>query len=93
MVCGRARWAARDDALAGREDRRRDVWRDGVLVAEVGRSTAANIVARPNVTWAFPGSSGEEFSLIVDGDASIVGEVVEVRATWAVLHRPAIRPG
>jgi hypothetical protein len=68
------------------------VWRDGVLVAEVGRSTAANVVARPNVTWVFPGTTGGEFSLIVDGDATMAGESVEVRPTWAVLHRPAIRP-
>jgi hypothetical protein len=68
------------------------VWRDGALVGEVGRSTAANVLARPTVTWVFPGASGEEFSLIVDGDASVVGESVEVRPTWAVLHRPAIRP-
>jgi hypothetical protein len=73
------------------------VWRDGALVGEIGRSTAANVVARPTVTWVFPGASGEEFSLIVDGDASVVGESVEgstvvVRPTWAVLHRPALRP-
>jgi hypothetical protein len=68
------------------------VWRDGALVGEVGRSTAANVVARPNVTWVFPGASGEEFSLIVDGDATVEGSTVVVRPTWAVLHRPAIAP-
>jgi hypothetical protein len=73
------------------------VWHDGALVGEIGRSTAANVVARPTVTWVFPGASGEEFSLIVDGDASVVGSTdgstVVVRPTWAVLHRPALRPG
>ena len=73
------------------------VWRDGALVGEVGRSTAANVLARPTVTWVFPGATGEEFSLIVDGDASVVGSTdgstVVVRPTWAVLHRPALRPG
>jgi hypothetical protein len=68
------------------------VWRDGALVGEVGRSTAANVAARPTVTWVFPGSSGTEFSLIVDGDASVVESTVAVRPTWAVLHRPAITP-
>lgn len=68
------------------------VWRDGALVGEVGRSTATNVVARPNVTWVFPGATGEEFSLIVDGDATVEEATVVVRPTWAVLHRPAIRP-
>ena len=72
------------------------VWHDGALVGEIGRSTAANVVARPTVTWVFPGATGEEFSLIVDGDASVVGSTdgstVVVRPTWAVLHRPAIAP-
>jgi hypothetical protein len=68
------------------------VWRDGALVGEVGRSTAANVLARPTVTWVFPGATGEEFSLIVDGDAVVQGSTVVVRPTWAVLHRPALRP-
>jgi hypothetical protein len=67
-------------------------WRDGALVGEIGRSAAANVAARPNVTWVFPGASGEEFSLIVDGDAVVDAGVVVVRPTWAVLHRPAITP-
>jgi hypothetical protein len=71
-------------------------WRDGALVGEIGRSTAANVAVRPNVTWVFPGASGEEFSLIVDGDAAVDATVDErevvVRPTWAVLHRPAITP-
>jgi hypothetical protein len=68
------------------------VWHDGALVGEIGRSTAANVVARPTVTWVFPGASGEEFSLIDDGDAVVQGSTVVVRPTWAVLHRPALRP-
>jgi hypothetical protein len=54
------------------------------------------VAVRPNVTWVFPGASGEEFSLIVDGDAAVDATVdereVAVRPTWAVLHRPAITP-
>lgn len=63
---------------------------DGALVASVGHSTAANATARPNVTMLFPGTSGEEFSLIIDGDASVHGDRVAVTPTWAVLHRPAL---
>lgn len=63
---------------------------DGRLVATVGRGTAANAMARPNVTMLFPGASGFEFSLIVDGDAHIDDEQIMVTPTWAVLHRPAL---
>ena len=57
---------------------------DGSLVAAVGRGTAANAVARPGVTMIFPGASGDDMSLIVDGDR------IAVTPTWAVLHRPAL---
>jgi len=63
---------------------------DGVLVATIGRSAAGNAAARPNVTMIFPGSSGEELSLIVDGDARVNGDRIEVTPTSAVLHRPAL---
>lgn len=65
---------------------------DGALVATVGRGTAANAVARPNVTLLFPGPTGEDFSLIVDGDATLDGDQIAVTPTWAVLHRPALSP-
>jgi hypothetical protein len=41
----------------------------------------------------FPGVSGEEFSVIVDGDARVDGDRLEVTPTWAVLHRPALGSG
>ena len=63
---------------------------DGALTATVGKGTAANLVARPNVTLVFPGATGEAFSLIVDGDATVSGDQVSVVPTWAVLHRPAL---
>ena len=64
----------------------------GVLVASVGRRTAENVGARPAVTMMFPGPSGADFSLIVDGDARVVDDRVEVTPTWAVMHRPALPP-
>lgn len=64
---------------------------DGALVASVGQGTARNATARPNVTMVFPGARGEEFSLIVDGDAVVSGDRIAVTPTRAVLHRPAIR--
>ena len=63
---------------------------DGSLVASVGARTAANAIARPNVTMVFPGASGQNFSLIVDGDAHVDGNRISVTPTWAVLHRPAL---
>lgn len=63
---------------------------DGRLVATIGKGTAANATARPNVTLLFPGASGEDFSLIVDGDATLDGDRLLVTPTWAVLHRPAL---
>jgi hypothetical protein len=63
---------------------------DGALTATIGRGTAANVKARPSVTMLFPGASGEEFSLIVDGDASVDDDRIAITPTWAVLHRPAI---
>jgi len=63
---------------------------DGSLVAAVGRGTAANAVARPGVTMIFPGASGDDMSLIVDGEARVDGDRIAVTPTWAVLHRPAL---
>ncbi|CAB4999165.1 MAG: pyridoxamine 5'-phosphate oxidase family protein [Actinobacteria bacterium] len=63
---------------------------DGVLVATIGRSAAGNAAARPNVTMVFPGVSGNELSLIVDGDARVDADRIEVTPTWAVLHRPPL---
>ncbi len=63
---------------------------DGVLTASVGKGTAANVVARPNITVVFPGATGEAMSLIVDGDARMISEHVEITPTWAVLHRAAL---
>lgn len=63
---------------------------DGTLVATIGRGAALNATARPNVTMLFPGASGQELSLIVDGEARVDGDRIEVTPTWAVLHRPAL---
>lgn len=64
---------------------------DGALVATVGKRGAENATARPNVALVFPGPTGADFSLVVDGEAAVDGDQVRVTPTWAVLHRPAIR--
>jgi hypothetical protein len=63
---------------------------DGALVATVGQRAAQNATARPNVTLLFPGPTGADYSLIVDGDAAVDGDQVTITPTWAVLHRPAL---
>jgi hypothetical protein len=66
---------------------------DGRLVATVGARAAQNVTARTQVTMLFPGPSGREMSLIVDGDATVDGDQLTVTPTWAVMHRPALGPG
>jgi hypothetical protein len=62
-------------------------WDDDALVAGVGRKSAANAVARPDVSLLWSPVDGEGFSLIVDGTADVDGEKVKVRPSAAVLHR------
>lgn len=55
-----------------------------------GGRAGRNAAARPAVTLVFPPAEhADGFSLVVDGDATVDGEHVDVRPTWAVLHRPA----
>ena len=62
-------------------------WDGDALVAGVGRRSAANAQARPEVSLLWPPVDGEGFSLIVDGAADVDGERVTVRPAAAVLHR------
>ena len=65
-----------------------------VLRLEAGTGRASrNAVDRPHVTLLFPpipdGASPEGFTLVVDGEATVDGPYVDVRPSWAVLHRAA----
>jgi hypothetical protein len=62
-------------------------WSADVLQAEVGRKSAANAAARPDVTLLWSPVDDERFSLIVDGDASVDGQIVTVTPAKAILHR------
>jgi hypothetical protein len=69
---------------------------DGVLVFDAGGGrTLDNLRARPGCSVVFAPTDHEIYSLVVDGDASVVAAssdgrpLVEVRPTSAVLHRPA----
>ena len=66
-------------------------WDGDVLVAEVGKRSAANAAARSAVSLLYPLRAAGDYSLIVDGTATVSpdGGRVSVTPTKAVLHRPA----
>ena len=66
---------------------------DGTVSAVVGRSAAANALARPNMCVLWP-PADDGFSLIADGTAEVEGEPgpdtpMTIKVTSAVRHRPA----
>jgi hypothetical protein len=55
-----------------------------------GGRACRNAVERPNVTLVFPPvEHSNGMSLVVDGTATVDGPMIDITATWAVLHRPA----
>jgi hypothetical protein len=55
-----------------------------------GGRACRNAEARPQVTIVFPpGEHSNGMSLVVDGEASVDGDTIDVRPASAVLHRPA----
>lgn len=71
-------------------------WEGDVLVADVGKRTAANIAARPAVSLLYPLRTDGDYSLIIDGTAVVRagtdGQQLMITPTKAVLHRPAAAP-
>ena len=67
-------------------------WEDGRLTAHVGATTAANARVRPQISLLFPVRDPSDYSLMVDGDATVeeTPEGCQLRLTpaRAVLHRP-----
>lgn len=64
-------------------------WDGDDLVVPAGSRSAANVAAAPAVTLLWP-SSGQEYSLIVDGTARVDGDVLRITPTHAVLHRSVL---
>jgi hypothetical protein len=62
---------------------------DGVITCEAGRHSCENAIARPDVSLLWPPSDAADYSLIVDGTATVDGSVVRIHPTRAVRHRPA----
>lgn len=65
------------------------LWDGALLVSRAGRSSTENARRQPAVTLVWPPRAEQEYSLIVDGTARIVGESIRIRPSHAVLHRPA----
>ena len=64
-------------------------WDGDELVLPAGSRSAANVDAAPAVTLLWP-SSGQEYSLIVDGTARVEGDLLRIVPTHAVLHRSVL---
>lgn len=64
----------------------------GMLTCGAGRKTGANASVRPMVSLLWPAPEEGEFSLILDGDATLDGDVLRVTPTGAIRHRPASNP-
>jgi hypothetical protein len=69
---------------------------DDFLAAEVGKRSAANASARPSVSLLYPTRAEDDYSLIVDGIATVAsgdqGARLLIKPTRAVLHRRAPAP-
>lgn len=63
----------------------------GVLRFDAGGGRACrNAAARPAVSVLFaPHAHSDGFSLVVDGEATVDGDIVDVLPTRVLLHRPA----
>jgi hypothetical protein len=70
----------------------RVTWDGDTITAGAGSTTAKNVAERPVVSLLWP-SSFDDYSLIVDGSASIDADVVRVAPTRAVLHRSVAATG
>jgi len=65
-----------------------DIGADGIT-CEVGRTSCRNATDRPGVTLLWPPADPGDYSLIVDGTATVAGSTVRVVAEKAIRHRPA----
>ncbi|HLY37963.1 MAG TPA: pyridoxamine 5'-phosphate oxidase family protein [Candidatus Binatia bacterium] len=67
-------------------------WEGDALAVPVGRRSAANATARPFVSLLYPVRSDGDYSLIIDGTATVTSTALLVTPVTAVLHRPAPAP-
>jgi hypothetical protein len=62
---------------------------DDVISCEAGRHSCENAIAHPDVSLLWPPTHPSDYSLIVDGTATVEGSALRIQATRAVRHRPA----
>jgi hypothetical protein len=62
---------------------------DGEITCDAGKTSCRNIGERPNVSLLWPPLAREDYSLIVDGNATVDDGTVRIAPTRAVRHRPA----
>ncbi|NNC81407.1 MAG: hypothetical protein HKN94_14785 [Acidimicrobiales bacterium] len=63
---------------------------DGTVVCQgFGRGVQAPVGDEATLSILWPAERAEQFSLIADGTGSIDGELLSIRVSNAVLHRPA----
>ena len=60
-----------------------------VLTCEGGNTTCRNASARPSISLVWPPRAADDFSLIVDGEATVEGNQLTITPTRAVFHRAA----
>lgn len=68
-------------------------WDGEDLAAGAGNRTAANVAAHPAITLLWPSPSFDDYSLIVDGSATVIDGRLRVTPGRAVLHRSADAAG
>lgn len=60
-----------------------------LVVIRIGRHTRENALERPAVALVWPPQTESDYSLIVDGQAVVIGELLRITPVRAVLHRSA----
>jgi hypothetical protein len=59
------------------------------ITCDAGNRSCANARTRPNVSLLWPPATPDDYSLIVDGHATVDGSTVTITPERAVRHRPA----
>jgi hypothetical protein len=59
------------------------------ITVDAGNRSCANATSRPNVSLLWPPTSADDYSLIVDGRATVDGSTLQITPVRAVRHRPA----
>jgi hypothetical protein len=62
-----------------------------LVIGETGRRTRDNAQQRPDVALVWPPQLESDYSLIVDGVATVAGAGLRIAPARAILHRPAPR--